>query len=199
MNARGTPPAAYQVLNLLSYPWLGRRGRYPVLGYPHPGLRYPPPQKWTWDQSLGYPRKGHRTSGRTDKQTETITFPIIRMRAVKMVDGQLTSMNQQYLLLYELCISTYTYIYLYLMDYLSVVNPQWLSLVPAGDLSMTQSVSASGKNSCQNFVVHPKFSPDVSHSQGPLPSPLSIPPPNCIPSPPPPPLPFPSPSLTKGI
>ena len=31
--------------------------------------------------------------------------------------------------------------------------------------------AVSGEKSCQNFVVHPKFSPDVSHSQGPPPLP----------------------------
>ena len=40
-------------------------------------------------------------------------------------------------------------------------------------LSVMQSVWASGKNSCQNFVIDSKYSPDVSHSQGlPPPPPL---------------------------
>ena len=84
-KARGIPPAALQVLHLLSYPrgsipslagWyplsdLARgypspdlAGGYPIpgkgyliLGYPSPhlGLGYPP--EGTWDQWLGYPRK----------------------------------------------------------------------------------------------------------------------------------------------
>ena len=58
----------------------------------HPGLRYP--QKGNWDQSLGYPPPPERTWDQWKyygmekgyppgcEQTENITFPILRMRAV---------------------------------------------------------------------------------------------------------------------
>ena len=42
----------------------------------------------------------------------------------------------------------------------SIINLCWR-------LSVMQSVWVSGTNSCQNFVVHPKFSADISHSQTP--------------------------------
>ena len=74
MNARGIPPAAYQVLHLLSYP---TGGGVPHLlmggGTPSPGHGvYPIPGR-----GGGYPIPGWGTSPRlwTDKQTETITFP----------------------------------------------------------------------------------------------------------------------------
>ena len=38
------------------------------------------------------------------------------------------------------------------------------------DGSVMHSIWASGKFYCQNSIVHPKFSPYISHSQGPLPS-----------------------------
>ena len=96
MNARGIALAAYQVLHLLSYPG----GMPPLEGgtppldgeYPIHGWGTPPPI-WTW---LGYPHldlaRSFLSSGPgqgtptprvwTGKQTETITFPILRMRAV---------------------------------------------------------------------------------------------------------------------
>ena len=59
VNARGIPPATYQVLHILSYP-----GGYPIPGWevPHPG--YPPILTWPGgtlplDGGVGYPILGY--------------------------------------------------------------------------------------------------------------------------------------------
>ena len=95
LNARGIPPAAYQVIL-----WLTIQGRHPIPGREvTPILTWPGyPPEGTWDESLGYPQKGHGTSGsimgwrwgtppsgcgQTNKQ-KLLPYPILRMRAVKM-------------------------------------------------------------------------------------------------------------------
>ena len=77
------------------------------MAYPQPGLGLP---DWegTWDQWLGYPPTG-KDMGPVevlwdgdgvpprvwiDKQTETITFPILRMRAVISGQKQIISINR---------------------------------------------------------------------------------------------------------
>ena len=136
VNAIVIPPAAYQVLLLMSnlggrgvpHPWLGSTP-FLTWGVPHlwlGGLPYPwpggtltwgtpshlelgHPQEGIWEQLLGYPQKGHDTSGsimgwrwgnspppRWCGQThicENSTFPILRMRAV--INGRTVCLRSQ--------------------------------------------------------------------------------------------------------
>ena len=70
VNARGIPPAVYQVLAVV----LSGGGGYPIpgQGVPHPGWEY----QWGVCPTPGW----GNTRVWTDKQTETITF--LRMRAI---------------------------------------------------------------------------------------------------------------------
>ena len=77
VNARGIPPAAYQVLHLLSYPGGTYPGRgVPILagGVPTPSLDRGYLPIWTWP---GYPLGVNRQT-----PVKTVPSPILRMRAV---------------------------------------------------------------------------------------------------------------------